>query len=42
MTTGVRTLLTSDVFTRKIHVSQAVANLSEETDQPESRVLRKP
>ncbi len=42
MTTAVLPLFTSDVFTRKIHVSEAVANLPEETDQPESRALRKP
>lgn len=36
MPTGVRARFTSDVFTRKIHVSEAVANLSEKIDQPNS------
>ena len=42
MPTGVRALFTSDVFARKIHVSEAVANLSEKTDQPDSCAQRKP
>lgn len=42
MTTCVRALFTSDTFTRKTHVSKAVANLSEKTDQPDSCALRKP
>ena len=42
MTTGVHALFTSDVHTEKIPVNEAVANLSEKTDQPESCALQKP
>ncbi len=42
MPTGVRALFTADVHTEKISVREAVANLSEKTDQPDSCALRKP
>ena len=42
MATCVRALFTSDVFARKIHVSEAVANLPMETDQPDSCAPRTP
>ena len=42
MPTGVRARFTSDVHTEKILVNEAVANLSEKTDQPHSCAPRKP